>query len=455
MILLGRECTFRADAENAGVGLHGRSDGFSTSGTRLACLLALLAFGFAGCGDRDDAPVATDTAADVEPAADEVETADDLIEQLKAIGYLRGSREELQSGVTIHDPARAFPGYNLYSSGHAPEAVLMDMQGGVVHRWRFAYEDAFRPLETPNENAAWWRRVVAYPNGDLLAIYEGLGLIKLDKNSKLLWKSNLDAHHDLEVQPHGEIYVLTRKAHVVPRIDRERPILEDFITVLDHRGRFRNEWSLLEAFEGTRFADVIDPKLASANGDLFHTNTIAVLPGFGSQHDLAFRRDNLLVSMNRLGVVAVVSPRNGKVVWARRTAPVGQHDPKLLPNGNMLLFTNHMDGVESVVEEFHPKTGEVVWSYRGSAENPFYSKYLGAAERLPNGNTLITESEGGRAFEVTSTGEIVWEFYNPHRAGSEGPGAEFIATLPEVVRLPEGIPLRWATGPAAPANREE
>ena len=37
----------------------------------------------------------------------------------------------------------------------------------------------------------------------------------------------------------------------------------------------------------------------------------------------------------------------------------------------------------------------------------------GAAQRLPNGNTLITESERGRVFEVTPQKEIVWEFWNP------------------------------------------
>jgi hypothetical protein len=38
---------------------------------------------------------------------------------------------------------------------------------------------------------------------------------------------------------------------------------------------------------------------------------------------------------------------------------------------------------------------------------------MGGIEALPNGNVLITESERGRAFEITRDGDIVWEFYNP------------------------------------------
>ena len=83
---------------------------------------------------------------------------------------------------------------------------------------------------------------------------------------------------------------------------------------------------------------------------------------------------------------------------------------------------------------------EVVWSYEGTSREPFFTAFCGTAERLANGNTLIVESDNGRAFEVTMGGEIVWEFHNPHRAGEEG---EFIATLFDLVRLPPDFPTAW------------
>lgn len=410
----------------------------------------LLTFALAACDRAETAAEPAETTPQgrwvEDPAASAGEDAR-LIDQLMAIGYLRGSRASDRSGVTVHDEARAYPGFNLYSSGHAPEAFLVGMDGTPVHQWRLPYKDAFGPLAQPNPNAEWWRRVVVFPNGDLLAIYEGMGLVKIDKRSKLVWKSELDAHHDLEVQANGDIYVLTRKAHVVPRIDPEVPILEDFVSILNYKGKLKAEMSLLEAFEESRFANVVEEHLAkqrvSGNGDIFHTNTLALLDGRAAGRNRAFAKGNLLVSMNRMGVVAVVSVKLGQVIWMRQTAPIGQHDPKILPSGNMLLFTNHMDSGSSAVEEIDLASGDVVWSYRGSEDRPFYSKYLGAAERLPNGNTLITESDGGRAFEVTRQGEAVWEFFNPHRAGDED---AFIATLPEVVRLPTTIPLGWANG---------
>jgi hypothetical protein len=36
------------------------------------------------------------------------------------------------------------------------------------------------------------------------------------------------------------------------------------------------------------------------------------------------------------------------------------------------------------------------------------------AQRLPNGNTLITEGMHGRIFQVTPSGEVVWEYLTPY-----------------------------------------
>ena len=44
----------------------------------------------------------------------------------------------------------------------------------------------------------------------------------------------------------------------------------------------------------------------------------------------------------------------------------------------------------------------------------FYSPFISSAQRLPNGNTLITEGSDGRIFEVTPEHELVWEYISPY-----------------------------------------
>src|SRR5262249_35874044 len=67
----------------------------------------------------------------------------------------------------------------------------------------------------------------------------------------------------------------------------------------------------------------------------------------------------------------------------------------------------------SRVIEINPATNEIAWKYQDKPTWNFFSPRMGYAQRLPNGNTLITESSFGRFFEVTKEGEIVWEYVNP------------------------------------------
>ena len=66
----------------------------------------------------------------------------------------------------------------------------------------------------------------------------------------------------------------------------------------------------------------------------------------------------------------------------------------------------------------------------------FFSRTVGSNQRLQNGNTLITESDKGRAIEVTPSRQVGWEFSTPSRGGDSG---DVTATLFELVRLEPGF----------------
>jgi hypothetical protein len=363
------------------------------------------------------------------------------VEKLRAIGYLSGSQPARAAGITIHDPEKAYAGFNFFTSGHMEGALLMDMDGEVLHEWRYRFPDAFErdPSPMPGKRKDWWRRAYLFPNGDVLAIIAGAGLLKIDKNSQLLWAKAIYSHHDLAIAPNGDLYLLTRRVHVVPRVNEKQPIVEDRVVVLDSEGNEKRSFSLLEAFENSEFADVWR-KSGRTNGDIFHTNSIELFDGSVADANPAFKAGNLLISVLHLNAIAVVDPEQEKVVWAHTGEYRQQHDPKILPNGNLLLFDNRGRRRSSAILEFDPRTMALAWEYRGSKEQPFFSKTCGTSERLPNGNTLVSETDFGRAFEVTPSGEIVWEYYNPHRAGEDD---RFIASLPELIRLPPDFPSDW------------
>jgi hypothetical protein len=137
-----------------------------------------------------------------------------------------------------------------------------------------------------------------------------------------------------------------------------------------------------------------------------------------------------------LDAIAVVDLEAERVVWALTGDFADQHDPSVLPSGRILLFDNLGLGAASRVLELDPSSGRELWSYRGTAAEPFYTRWCGAAQRLPNGNTLLSETDAGRAIEVTPEGRIVWEFWNPERAGAQ---SELIASLFELRRYPPDV----------------
>jgi hypothetical protein len=92
------------------------------------------------------------------------------------------------------------------------------------------------------------------------------------------------------------------------------------------------------------------------------------------------------------------------------------------PNpGSPTGFRNALRDYSRVLE-LDPITLKVVWQYSPAEAgltvpvdaNRFYSPFISSAQRLLNGNTMITEGSGGRIIEVTPQHEIVWEYISPY-----------------------------------------
>ena len=334
------------------------------------------------------------------------------------------------TGVLRHDPDRAWNGLNLYVSGHGPEAILIDMNGTLVHRWRLSFEKAF-PDKRPTSETGFWRRAALVGDGGILAIFQGGGMIRLDRSSRLLWAHDEGFYNDFFVTPDGGIVAITKRALRVAEIHPTEPVLEDSIVMLGADGTLRRRISLLGALRGSPFYDLL--ALEGKSGDILHTNTVQVLDGSLAGVSPHFAAGNILFSLREPDTIGILDPATERVVWASRGPWQRQHEPVALPDGGILLFDNVGDARGARVLEITFPGGQIRWSYPAADHEPLWSPEAGTCARLPNGNTLITESERGRAIEVSPAGELLWEFRTPHRAG---PSGELVASLLEVVRVP-------------------
>lgn len=381
---------------------------------------------------------AKNTARDIELSHDQKEA----IKNVATLPYLTGYNEAPeQASVTVYDESRAYNGLNFVVSAGAPKAVLMDMEGNILHEWQKNFDEIWpEPPEYPyakDIHKKYWRRARLLNNYDILAVFEDHGLVKLDKDSNLLWAYQARCHHDLFVADNGNIYVLTREINDRKKLDLETftskvAILEDFVTILNPRGEELQKISLLKCFQNSEYASLLENLKVQFN--IFHSNTVRPVDSEIIAMYPMFKGGDVLVSLRDLHTIAVVDLDQEKVIWALSGKWKHQHDSMFLENGNILLFDNRGNDGNSKVIEFNPRTQKTVWVFKGSPADEFFSKVIGANQRLPNGNTLIVESVFGRAFEVTPDNEVVWEYNSPIRSGDNN---ELVATLFDVRRVDE------------------
>jgi hypothetical protein len=357
---------------------------------------------------------------------------DQLTTDWKAEGWCKARSEK--TGVDDYRVEDTFNGLTLYTTmGAYPNAELIDMNGKVVHRWQLsmakACEDASAGSRKAADDRTHWHRVKLFPNGDLVANYNiagetpyGGGLIRIDKNSNVVWRYMQYVHHDFDIDESGAVYALIHentKEQIPAAPHLKTPMLKDYIVLLSSQGKELKRIGVLDSFaKSEKYRHYLDTIKSHPKGDHTHTNDVSLITeAFARHHDFC-KAGDLLISLRESSMLAIVNIEREEVVWAARGIWEFQHDPDPLDNGNLLIFDNRGNngpGGISRILEWNPRSGAIDWCYVGTALEPFESNSRGCQELLPNGNMLITESNRGRLFEITRNGETVWEFNNPHR----------------------------------------
>ena len=307
-------------------------------------------------------------------------------------------------------------------------------------------------------------------------------------------------NHDWNRLPNGNTLIVKTLDHVVAGVS-SKPIDDQSISEITPEGKTVWSWNAGEhlkefgiSAEGLKLLQASYEGVSKGHGFLTINDMQPIGPNkWFDGGDKRFDPDNIVIDSREASFIAIIEKKNGKIVWrigpdftqenlskstisnfskaalrpnlsTKIPRPVdqtsGQHDAHIIPKGlpgegNLLVFDNegpsgypptHISTQSgSRILEINPVTKEIVWQYSALDSNQpvwdFYSSFISSARRLPNGNTLIDEGMNGRIFQITPSGEIVWEYVSPYFTNAPLGGTQTIYT--NWVFRAQPVPYNW------------
>jgi hypothetical protein len=422
------------------------------------------------------------------------------------MGFIR------QTGVTYCDPDHAYNTFILFT-GADSVTRLIDLNGSVVQKWPFPGLPA-RVLDPglvggQKGNVLLQLSASDDPRG---GIFGNRTIGRLDWGGKRIWEWGSEApggaarqNHDWELLPNGNWLVLVTVLRVVADLGPE-VIGDQNLVEVSPDGRIVWGWSSgdhiselgLSEHGLSLLREVVsrDPNDPWGPLEMNSASTLGQNRWYeeNMERSSLFHPDNIIISFRKANIVAIIDKSSGHLVWRlgpyfeeksgdehkrilRHNVPrpldqiSGQHNPHIIPKclpgaGNVLLFDCQGGAgyppaslgkyAGSRILEINPITKEIVWQYTAEDSGlppwTFFSSFVSNAQRLPNGNTLITEGMQGRLFQVTPEGKVAWEYYSPSigygatgaPASSKPHGQEVdrVASTPLVYRS-QAVPNDW------------
>jgi len=360
------------------------------------------------------------------------------------------------TGVLKYDKQKAYDGYTLFSpmSNHTT-TYLIDMEGYVVHTWKAKMRPGLHSMLLENGNLLIGQR----PSQKFCGVGGTSGIVQeLDWDGNVVWEYKMVTpgkeiqHHTFtrmpngntlilgwEYKPYDEVIAKGRDPKTFPKVFKYRDIVYkgmwvDFVREVNKAGESVWEWHAWDHVgTGPNQLD-INYKLPDPVGGVYphvdwtHFNTCDYIPS----------KDLLILNSRNISEFYLVNHKTGAIeyrwgnpsAYGAGKAPswfddgdqilFGPHNATYLDNGHMLIFDNGSErpqGNRSRAVEMDPETGKIVWEYATRDSSSFYTSRQGSAQRLPNGNTLITSTGHGHIFEVTYDKKVAWDYVIPMNNG--------------------------------------
>ncbi|MFC7070375.1 aryl-sulfate sulfotransferase [Halobaculum lipolyticum] len=285
----------------------------------------------------------------------------------------------------------------------APDATtLVSVQGArgggktVAMLFGVAPDGSVHGVHNDTADGRWWSYDVdPLPNGELLMATTEPGITVVERidpatgeNTEVTRLQNVEDAHDVDYLGDGEF------ATVDKGDERNR------VLIYDESGEIVWQW---------RFDEHTDRFPRDGGGpygeDWTHVNDVDQVGD-----------DTLVVSVRNFDQVIAIDRDTKEIEWTLGADDDyetlnEQHNPDVIAGENGSFSAIVADSENDRVVEY-ARTDDGDWERTWVLEGGGLHEPRDA-DRLPNGNTLVTDRRGHRVVEVTPRGEVVWEFYTP------------------------------------------
>ena len=329
------------------------------------------------------------------------------------------------AGLIAVDHQRSAGGYTLFTPQTDDGNVyLIDIDGAIAHRWKMPTRPGRHAVLLPNGNLGYNG---SHPESPALypmwSVWHGGAFAEVTPAGKTVWEfQDPTHHHDAEWLANGNL--LYGAAEPLPKDIAKKVagpssdgvIYGDVVKEVNRKGELVWKWSAVEHLDPAAFP--INP--------LFERVHWPLINGLWET-----RQGLILMSLRTTSGIIAVDKKSGDVVYDIGPEIIShQHSPVELASGNILVFDNgnYRAGVVYILHA-HRRNQSGHEGHRvaifGYAPLVFYCPFMGNAQRLWNGNTHITDAASGRLFEITSKGEVVWEYVIPFFGEYPGVARQF------------------------------
>ncbi len=341
---------------------------------------------------------------------------------LAASGMVQaGCNADYSIEIAQYDPSRAYNGTTIFQDLLNGTLIAVDMEGEVL------WDHFASGFYVGGKNLGF----DVLEDGQILFMHEDKRKILDPTQGVTVWEDEpLGGHHSVSMTSRGTILFLNDEWFEV-EYDPAKPailLLGDVIQEVDGTtGDLVWEWHLKDHVDPVEHHDA--DRIWTR--DWSHCNTVRLYPDYEYNGEIY---DAVLLNSRRLFTFWMIDYATGDILWScgehgtiQAEVPEGEylftdgHDVSMIEHNRFILFDNGNEHVPAtsraleIVVDPEAGTVEEAWSWTEPSFHMF-DFWGGDANRLPNGNTLVTNVTRGRLVEVTPSGETVWEMIMKHPA---------------------------------------